>query len=128
MNHGTPAAYAAHRKAGEKPCDECRADANRRSKESRARKAERRAQVTGQSVEAKVKKAVSLRDYAADLVRKDLSNYTHKVVLQDGRDFSIHTSPEAAAIAAEQVRGEVVPFVPNPTTYWNSNIGARYDH
>lgn len=130
MEHGNPTAYAAHRKAGEKPCDDCRADANRRSKESRERKKAHKAQLLGIDIEAKPKRAVSLRDYAADLVAKDLSNYTHVVHTRDGRQFSIHTNEEDADRAAAMIKdGSVHPFTPHMTDYWTSTkAGERYDH
>ena len=129
MEHGTPTAYAAHRKAGEKPCEACRLDANARSKASREKAKERKAQLLGLTPENKAPKAKSLRDYADALKPADLNVYTHKVVLSDGSTFSIHKSAEEAAIARDRLRASatVEPFTPNTTTYWNTGE-ARYDH
>lgn len=130
MEHGTPTAYAAHRKAGEKPCEACRLDANRRSKESRDRKKQHKAEVLGIPVEPKAKKATSLRDYADALAPRGLDGvYTHQVVISDGSTFSIHKSEEEAQLAADRYTktGTVKPFTPKPSTYWNSG-DLHYDH
>lgn len=74
------------------------------------------------------KRATSLRDYADALKPRDLSVYTHQVVLEDGSCFSIHKSEDAATLRASQLKNaSVAPFTPNPTNYWTTGE-QRYDH
>lgn len=133
MEHGTSAAYAAHRKDGEKPCEACRQWANAASKASREkRKAEaaERAAVLGIPVaEPKPKRLKSLRDYADFLQASSMDVYTHQVVRADGATFSIHKS-EADATARLPLGGPgayVDAYTPKPSTYWKTGE-QHYDH
>lgn len=63
----------------------------------------------------------------ADSLGTEPSAFAFTVLTADGRQFSIAQDRTTADKRAAQIGGSVVPYVPNPSSYWAGN-GANYDH